>query len=211
MQSVKRDCCSRLMRMYLYCINNPLFFVNMDQTAVYLNCPPKRTVDGKGKKIISIRVRGTASMRFTLCIAVAMDGTKLPLFVICKGKPNGNVEKNLSGILPAGVFGCTQSKARYDERAMHKWYDAIWLPFIAGHDGESGLLLNDCKVHKMGSVHNRMISDRTNRFLIPAHDTSVLQPCDVSINKPLKEILKKAASDWRRDDYGIQTSVTKTP
>ena len=120
MQSFKRDYCSRLMRMYLYRIKNPHFFVNMDQTAVYLNCSPKRIVDRKGKKTISIRVGGTAYMRFTLCVAVAMDGTKLLLFVIFKGKPNGNIEKNLSGILPAGVFGCTQSKAWCDERAMHK-------------------------------------------------------------------------------------------
>ena len=63
-------------------------------------------------------------MRFTLCVSIAMDGMKLPLFVISNGKSNGNIEK-LPSILPAGMLGCTQSKAWCDERAMLKWYDSV--------------------------------------------------------------------------------------
>ena len=158
MQSVKRDYCSRLMRMYLYRINNPRFFVNMHQTTVYLNCTRKLTIDHKGKKTISTCVVGTASMRFTLCVAVATYGTKLPLFLIFKVKPDDNIEKNLHSILPSGIFGCTQNKAWCVEYAMHKWHDAVWLPFIAGHDFESGSFLDDYKVLNIENVHNLMIS-----------------------------------------------------
>ena len=72
-------------------------------------------------------------------------------------------------------------------------------------------MLDDYKVHKIESVHNRMISDRTNRFLIPVHYTSVLQPCDVGIKKPLKERLKKAVSDWRRDRNARLTPGSRLP
>lgn len=59
------------------------------QTAVYLNCPRKYIVYSKDKKNISILVGGTVLMRFTLCVSVAMHGTKLLLFVVFKGKHNG--------------------------------------------------------------------------------------------------------------------------
>ena len=148
-------------------------------------------------------------MRFTLFVAVAMHGTKLPIFVIFKGKTNGNVEKNFHGIIPAGAFGYTRSKACCDERVMHKWYYATRLPFIAGHAGEFGLLLDDYKVRKTESVHYRMISECTNLFLIHAHYTSVLQPCDVGISKIFKERLKKVASNWRRDRNALLNSRSR--
>ena len=125
-QSVKQDYYSRLMRRYLHCIKNPRYLLNMDQTAVYLNSSPNRTVDKKGNRTISIRVGGPSSMWFTLCVSVAVDGTKLPLFVIFKCKPNGNIEKDLPSIMPAGMLGCTLNKAWFDERAMLEWYDSVW-------------------------------------------------------------------------------------
>ncbi len=105
-QAVKKDFCFRVMQSYEARINNPRFLVNMDQTAVFLNCSRTRTVDTKGKRTISIRVGGGTSLRFTLCVAVALDGTKLPLFIIFKGQPNRSVAKSLPSILPDGMIGC---------------------------------------------------------------------------------------------------------
>ena len=122
-----------------------------------------------------------------------MDGTKLPLFVIFKGKPNSNIEKQLHSVMSSGMFGCTRSKAWFDERAMLKWYDSVWKPYIAGYDSESGLLLGNYKVHTMKILMEYMTNDKIKRFLIPGNRTSVLQPCDVGINKSLKERLKEAA------------------
>ena len=103
-------------------------------------------------------------MRFTLCLSVAMDGIKLLLFVIFKGKPNGNIEKDLPSIMAPGMLGCTQSKAWCDELAMLKWYDSVQKPYTADYDGESGLLLDSCKVHTMESLMERMTNDKTKRF-----------------------------------------------
>ena len=128
-----------------------------------------------------------------------MGSTKLALFVVLKIKANGNIDKQLPSIMPAGMLSCKQSKAWCEERAMLKWYDSVWKPHIADYDGESGLLLDNCKVHTVESLTERMSNDKTKLFLIPGNCTSVLQPCDVGINKPLNERLKKAVSDWRRE------------
>ncbi len=211
MLAVKKDFCFRVMQSYKYRINNPRYLVNMDQTAVFLNCSPTRTVDIKGKRTVSIRVGGSGSMKFTLCVAVALDGTKLPLFVIFKGQPNGSIARSLPSILPDGIYGCVQEKGWCDERAMNIWYTNIWKQHIAGHNGESGLILDDYQVHKTDSLLQRMTSDLTTRYLIPGGYTAVLQPCDVGVNKPLKQRLKQCTADWRREKFGGLSVSQKLP
>ena len=130
-------------------------------------------------------------MWFTLCMSIAMEGAKLLLFVIFKDKPNGNIEKELRSITPTGMLGCTQSKAWCDEHAMLKMYDSICKTYIAEYDCESRLLLDDYKVDAMESLIERTTNGKTKRFLIPGNCTSLLQPYDFGINKPLKERLKK--------------------
>ena len=110
MQSVKQDFCRRLISSYNNTIGNPFLLVNMDETAVHLNCSPNRTVHPKGEKTVSIMIGGTSSTRFTLAFSVAMDGSKLPSFAIFKGVPGGRVDKSLADVLPRVVNGCVQRK-----------------------------------------------------------------------------------------------------
>ena len=118
MQQVKADYCRRVMTSFHNRINNPRYLINMDETAIYLNCSPVRTVHPRGEKTVSIMIGGTSSMRFTLAVTVAMDGSKLPLFVIFKGVPGGRVDKSLPRILPDGVIGCVQRKGWMDNYTM---------------------------------------------------------------------------------------------
>lgn len=64
----------------------------------------------KEERTVSIRVAASSSTRFPLAVSVAMDVTKLFLFVTFKRKPGGSVERSLPSILPIGVIGCVQSK-----------------------------------------------------------------------------------------------------
>ena len=82
--------------------------VNMDETNVYFNSKPKLTVHAKEEKTISIRIGSTTSQYVTLCVSIAMVGTKIPLFLIFKATYAGHIEKNLHNILPRGVYGCLQ-------------------------------------------------------------------------------------------------------
>ena len=59
MQSVKRDYSRNAMISYRNLIGNPKYFLNMDETAVYLNCTSNRTIHPKGEKIVSIMVGGS--------------------------------------------------------------------------------------------------------------------------------------------------------
>ena len=198
MQSVRQQYCRHVMTSYANNINNPHYLINMDETAIYLNCSPKRTVHSKGEKTVPIMLGGTSGMRFTLAVSVAMDGTKLPLFAIFKGTPGGSIDRQLPSILPGGIIGCVQSKAWMDDRTMAIWYNKVYKPYIAGYTGNSGLILDDFICHKSDNMKQKMNSDNTMLYMIPPHYTGLLQPCDVGINKSLKDRLRKKASDWRR-------------
>ena len=201
MQSVKQGFCRRLMTSYNNTIANPRFFVNMDETAVYSNCSPNRTVHPKGEKTVSIMIGGTSSTRFTLAVSVATDGSKLPLFAIFKGVPSGRIDKSLADVLPSGLSGCVQRKGWMDNRTMAMWYDSVFKPYIAGNNGRSGLLLDHFKCHRSAEFIETIRADNAHPYMIPPHYTGILQPCDVGVNKPLKDRLKKKVSNWRSEKH----------
>jgi transposase-like protein len=62
------------------------YFINMDQTAVYFEMKSSTTVHKKGERTVSVRDSASNSKRATVVLAVAADGTKLPPFVVFKGK-----------------------------------------------------------------------------------------------------------------------------
>ena len=95
LQSVRQQYCRHIVTSYASNINNPLFFVNMDETAIYLNCFPNRIVDAKGEKNVPIMLDGVSGMRFTVAVSVAMDGTKLQLFAIFKVVPSRIIDRQL--------------------------------------------------------------------------------------------------------------------
>ena len=84
MQPVEDAYCHRIMTSHNRHRNNPKYLVNMDETAKYLNCAPKCTLYLKKEKTVSAMIGGSSSMRFTLAVTAATDGTKFPLFVIFK-------------------------------------------------------------------------------------------------------------------------------
>lgn len=76
-------------------INSPLYFVIINETVIYLNCYPKRTVYSKGEKTAPIMLGRGSRMRFKVAVFVAMDVTKLSFFAIINGTPVGSIDRQL--------------------------------------------------------------------------------------------------------------------
>ena len=79
------------------------------------------------------------------------------------------------------------------------------------HVGNIGLLLEGFTCHKSDTLQSQMDDDNPLLYMIPPHYTGLLQPCDVGINKSLKDRLKEAASDWRRDKHSFLGPGRKLP
>ena len=76
-------------------IFNKRYMANMDQANVYFDYAPHTTVHIKGEHTFSVKIGGSSS-RLTLCVAVVMDGTKVPHLVVMNGRPSGRIEKNVT-------------------------------------------------------------------------------------------------------------------
>ena len=84
---------------------------------------------------------------------------------------------------------------------MAIWYDKVYKQYFAGDDGHSELVLDDLKFHRSSELMDVMLADNAHRYMIPPHYTTILQPCDIGINKPLKDRLKKKVSNRSSEKF----------
>ena len=73
MELVLLEFCRRVMKMYKDHIKNPMFLINIDETAVYFNSLPTRTVHTEGEKTVCVYIQG-ASLYVTFAVSIAMNG-----------------------------------------------------------------------------------------------------------------------------------------
>ena len=66
-----------------------------------------------------------------------------------------------------------------------------------------GLLLEDFNCHKSDSLQSQMDHEYALLYMIARHYSGLLQPCDVGINKSLKDLLKEAVPDCRREKHSF--------
>ena len=70
----------------------------MDETPCNLEMGFYTTIDFIGKKSIEIETFGREQYRITIILTIAGDGTKLPPFVILKGKPGKIIENHVKNL-----------------------------------------------------------------------------------------------------------------
>lgn len=66
----------------------------MDETGVPFDNPTSTTIDFKGKKRVAVNTTNNSN-GCTVFLACAMDGSKLKPLIVFKGKPGGNIDKQM--------------------------------------------------------------------------------------------------------------------
>ena len=165
----------------------PLHYIcNMDETPVYLDLLPSKVVDKKGKKSIRVRTTASEKNRITTVLCCTASGKLLPPLVIFKGKTLRPLKKVQ---VPDGVYCCTQAKAWMDEKRMIDWIDKVWSPHVAGKPAL--LSIDTFSAHFTDKVKEAFAKCNTKLLTIPGGCTSVLQPLDISLNKPFKSYIRQ--------------------
>jgi DDE superfamily endonuclease len=159
------------------------FFLNMDQTAINFELKFNQMITHKGSTTVSCRDSGSNQRCCTVCITLASDGTILPPFFIFKGRPNAIVEQEIRA---AGILGCAQPNAWFDEEVGQKWVDQILVPYVASNPDGTFLLIDRFHCHQQQCFVNRLSANGFVVDYIPAGYTCVLQPVDVGFNAPFK-------------------------
>ena len=165
---------------------------NADQTPLTFDIPYSTSINATGAKTVTINTTGNEKNRFTVMLACTADGGKLPPFVIFKRK---TLPKNVKW--PEGILIRCQDKGWMDDTLMRDWIKNVWGKRPGGYTKRSLLVLDSFRCHKSDDIREVLRDDhRTRLAIIPGGMTSVLQPLDVSVNKPMKVLLQRRWNEW---------------
>ncbi|CAG8843724.1 34395_t:CDS:2, partial [Gigaspora margarita] len=147
------------------------YIANMDETLVYFDIVGAYTLDNCGAQTVSIYTTENDKNQFTCVLKVLADGSKLLPIVIFKGKrvPKDNYS---SGI----VVKMQDNEPEGQNKRLLLVFDLF-------------------EEHLITIVKNKCYNMNTVLDVIPSRLTSVVQPLDISINKPFK--------DWLRGKWNI--------
>uniref|UniRef100_K7GC97 HTH CENPB-type domain-containing protein n=1 Tax=Pelodiscus sinensis TaxID=13735 RepID=K7GC97_PELSI len=148
---------------------------NADQTPLNFDNPYNRTLEVKGAKTVSIATTDHEKSRFTIMLACMADETKLPPYIVFKCKTN----------------------AKIYEALMLDWLQTVWAKRPCGLKRKRSLVVLDAfQCHCMLSIKKRLQQDKTDLAIIPGGMTKMLQPLDVTVNKPMKDALRRKWNTW---------------
>lgn len=177
---------------------------NADQTPISFDMPQSRTIDTKGTSSVIVRTTGSEKQRCTVMLAVTADGRKLAPYVVLKRKTMPKVK------FPRGIHVRVQEKGWMDTSLVEDWIRTVW-----GNRAGSLLrcpallVLDSFRGHLTENTKKLLETMKTDLAVIPGGLTSVLQPLDVSINKPFKDNVRKLYQCWMAENVHELTPTGK--
>lgn len=174
---------------------------NMDETPMTFDLPENFTVDKKGEKTIHVKTTGHEKTRFTVVLTCLANGNKLPPMIVFKRKtlPKG-------AAFPSGVLVRAQENGWMDDTLTMDWFKNVWCKKPGSLLRKPSLLVWDMfKPHCSEVIKKHSQTSKTTLCVIPGGLTSILQPLDVSINKPFKVYMRKYWTEWIQSDLPTKT------
>ena len=138
------------------------YIVNMDETPVFFDLVPNRTVEQTGKKSMVIRTSGSDKRHVTVILAVAANGEVLPTVIIFKGKRALKDIKSRDDIIVM-----VQEKAWVDESVMLRWIDDCLHQYTQRN--RTLLVLDSFRCHIKDSVKKRLRKANSQMAVIPGN------------------------------------------
>ena len=155
---------------------------------------PNRTNDLTGSKTIRIVSTKAKKKGFTVALCANGAGEKLPVLMIFKekgGKLGPRVSKTLT--LPPNV-AVTASQNGWMTGNLYHW----WLNNVYGSNMAPRrlFLVDNYKAHLTEESKTIVENCNSELLFIPAGCTSLVQPMDVSVNRPFKQRMRDLWVQW---------------
>ena len=157
--------------------------INMDETPMYFDMVPQRTINKKGAGDVQIRSSGAEKRRLTIAVTCTGDGNLLTAVAIFKGK------RKLKFSAPKEVQTAVQIKGWMDSDLMVRWFRSVILPHTKGR--RALLAIDSFSAHETEEFIDLAHSNNVDVVIIPGGCTSKIQPLDVCLNKPFKSVVRK--------------------
>ncbi|KAF0717935.1 Aste57867_1997 [Aphanomyces stellatus] len=167
--------------------------VNVDETAVYYDMPPRRIWCQVGEDSMADKCE-KHSDRLSAVMDVCADGTKLPILFILRGALGGQIESDEFPTYPPGHVYPVQETAWMDENVwLFDLKELLKYELV----GPTTLLVDNLVAHVSLKARRAVDEDLCSILEpLPPNTTSVLQPLDVGVMGPLKSTLR---SLWLRE------------
>ena len=191
---------------------------NMDETPMRFELPSSRTLEFSGSRTVPVESCGAEKRSFTVTLAVAADGKKIPPAVIFKG-----VRTPRDPVVPDSVRVSFHKKGWMDKAGklvvLFCFMKCLLRDILASTDfyllsisgvkewirtclprspvDERSLLVWDSlRAHLTDSVKEVLPRRKVDVAIIPGCLTPVLQPLDKCLNKPFKDNIRRQYLSW---------------
>lgn len=184
----------------------PELILNWDQTGIKIVPSSTWTMDRQGSK----RVEAVAVNDKRLITAVfcgSLVGDFLPIQVIYQGK---TARSHPRFQFPRD-WNITHSPKHWsNEETMIEYINEIIIPYVEctrgsfEDDTPAMVIMDNFKGQITTSVTELLETNNIHVCLLPPNTTDLLQPMDVSVNKPAKDFLKSRFQDWYSEQLAKQ-------
>jgi hypothetical protein len=172
--------------------------LNVDETPIPFHYLEGSTWEMQGMKTISGKVdrSGWDKRQATLILYIFADGSlPFPPNIIFHGTPTdegGRIFSTEGQLYAKDVIVEYNEHAYNNEALFGRWIDSTLLKLREQEDEELLLIMDAAAFHKTDSIKQKLRKYGISIAMIPAGCTCLLQPLDVSVNKPFKAWLQEA-------------------
>ena len=174
----------------------PELILNWDQTGIKIVPSSTWTMDQRGSK--RVEMKGVDDKRqITAVFCGTLTGDFLPVQLIYKGKTS-RCHPKLK--LPSGWHVTHSPKHWSTEETMIQYIEHIILPYLESarttENAPALIIMDNFKGQVTPSINRILEENNIHVCLLPPNTTDLLQPMDISVNKPAKEFLRNEFQQW---------------
>ena len=185
---------------------DPATLWNMDETSVYLDMPPAKTLDMVGAKSVEIATTRHEYTRVAVVLCCNRVGTMIDPLVIHKCHKDAKKQNEVRRMFVQTNDGqdvcmyVTKNESGWlNGFLMQQWIRQVFTPAMT-RDGrkvqEQCLYMDNCSAHTTADVWNAMLQGKFQFEYFPPNCTPILQPCDMNINREFKRVWTSCWLDW---------------
>lgn len=150
----------------------------MDETSIYLDCPPRYTYAAKGTKRVKVDTHGGEMARMSAAFTASADGSKLPILILV---PRASDLPDYTP--PDNVIVIYKTGATFNEDVVCEYLDKV-----LGKSQNSLLIWDSARCHLTPKVVEKRRELQLSSVVIPPRLTNLLQPADVCWFASIKRV-----------------------